>query len=109
MNRITLVALLASLLNGCGEACVDPISFQIHSADTESFLAQCVSQNWDNAFPRFFPMKGQVNRTFRTYNRIVVSIVPEEQGQLLVARTPVKLTPEMVAYLRKCAAFPGRV
>lgn len=64
----------------------------------------CVSQNWQGAFPRFFPSnRTRVGKTFQTYNGINVQIMHDGPRRTILVRSTNPLADEMIDYLRKCA------
>lgn len=103
----SLVATFALLmLSSCGYAdeSKEP-DIRVSSNNSIEFLAQCVSQDWDSAFPRMFPASSSKNeRSFRTYDGILITIRDLNTSRFIEVRTSKSLNSAMIRYLRKCGS-----
>lgn len=66
-------------------------------------LSTCISQNYDNVFPRLFPApeKGAA-KVFGTYNGMKIIVADEGQLRKVSMLSAKEPTARMRSYLRKC-------
>lgn len=92
-----------SALSGCDYQEQDTVGLELKSTATADNLATCISQDFEAAFPRFFPTRGNgVQRSFETYNGISVAIEDGEEIRTVIVSSPVTLTSNQMSYLRQC-------
>ena len=105
----TILIVTCLTVSGCGAIDEADVQLEVRSVESLDFIATCISQDWDNVFPRFFPAEASdARKGFRTYNGTAVSISSEGDYRTIRILALKPLSEEQIAYARKCAAFPKR-
>jgi len=101
----TLCSLLMIASCGYADESKEPPHLSVQSKNSLEFLALCVTQDWDDAFPRLFSTtSSRGKKSFGTYDGIQITIRDLGSIRRIEARTPKSLSGEMIAYLRKCGS-----
>jgi len=91
------------VLSGCDFQEQDTVGLELKSSATADNLVTCISQDFESAFPRFFPSPGDgIQRSFETYNGISVAIEDGEEVRTVTVSSPVTLTSKQMSYLKQC-------
>ncbi len=92
-----------SVLSGCDFQEQDTVGLELESTATADNLATCISQDFESAFPQFFPIRGNgIQRSFETYNGISVAVEDGGEVRTVTVSSPVTLTSKQMSYLRQC-------
>ena len=103
MRPPTIMILCYLSLAGCGAEADETLRLHIQSEASAEFLATCISQNIEGAFPRFFPTeKADAARAFETYNGIRATVVDEGAARMILVQSTRPLTESMNSYVHFC-------
>ena len=94
------------MLSACSSPEADTLVTDFESSASGNVLATCISQNYESAFPRFFPdEEGTSQRVFKTYNGITVAIADGAERRRITVSSPQALTANQANYIRRCIAM----
>jgi len=106
MRSGNLVVVGAFMLSACSSPEADTLVTDFESSASGDLLATCISQNYQAAFPRFFPdEEGTSQRVFKTYDGITVAIVDGAERRRITVSSPQALTSNQADYIRSCIAM----
>tara|TARA_Y100000296_G_scaffold22363_1_gene26432 strand:- start:2353 stop:2649 length:297 start_codon:yes stop_codon:yes gene_type:complete len=94
------------MLSACSSPEADTLVTDFESSASGNVLATCISQNYESAFPRFFPdEEGTSQRVFKTHNGITVAIADGAERRRITVSSPQALTSNQANYIRRCIAM----
>lgn len=103
MRSGNLVLVGAFVFSACSGPEADTVSTHFESSASVDLLATCISQNYESAFPRFFPdEEGMAQRVFKTIDGITVAIEDEARRRRITFSSPQALTSNQADYIRRC-------
>lgn len=101
-----LVLVGALVLSACNGPEADALSTHFESSASVDLLATCISQNYESAFPRFFPYEeGTPQRVLKTIDGITVAIEDDAGRRRITVSSPQTLTSNQADYIRQCIAM----
>ena len=93
----------ALLLGACQAQSDHPRQMDFHAHASLKGMVTCLSQDYDSAFPRWFPARADKNsKSFQTYNNMLMTVSKSADGSRVEIFSSDELTESQRAYIEKC-------
>ena len=80
-----------------------PVQLELRTEAPANLLATCISQNYDGAFPRLYPVEAAgTAKAYEAYDGLRVEISDEGNSRLISLWSPESSSDKQASYLRKC-------